>query len=54
MSGYVSINVLYRDVSRNDCKIPLLIDMSRDGHMNSLCRDVSRDTNKCSIIETPL
>ena len=53
-SGDVNVNLLCRDVSRDDCRIPLLRDTSRDVHRTSHLRDVSRDNNRCTIVEIPL
>ena len=50
----MSIDLLFRDLSRDDCRIPLLRGTSRDRCMNSLPIDVNRDTSRCSIIETPV
>ena len=47
-------NLLCRDISRDDYRIPLLRNTSRDGRRNSLCRDVSRDNSRCTIVEIPL
>ena len=47
----VSTKLLCRDVSRDDCRIPLLRDMSRDGCKNSSNRDVRRDTSRSITVE---
>ena len=52
-SGDVNINLFCRDVSRDDCRIPLLRDTSRDGCRKSLRRDVYRDNSRSIIVEMP-
>ena len=49
-----STNLLCRDVNRDDYRIPLLRNTSRDGCKNSRGRVVCRDNSRTIIVEMPL
>ena len=50
VSRDVGTKLLCKDISGDDCRIPLGRDTSRDDRRNLLCRDVSRDDHRIPFL----